>query len=50
MFNFDNVIVLLYLALVLTIGLLAGRGIRNLSHFSVAGRSFSSNASLKIST
>ena len=33
---------LIYLALVLTIGLLAGRGIRNLSHFSVAGRSFSS--------
>ena len=42
MLNIDNVIVLIYLALVLTIGLLAGRGIRNLAHFSVAGRSYSS--------
>ena len=42
MLNIDNIIVLIYLALVLTIGLLAGRGIRNLAHFSVAGRSYSS--------
>ena len=42
MLNIDGIIILIYLALVLAIGLLAGRGIRNLSHFSVAGRSFSS--------
>ncbi|MFH1488700.1 MAG: sodium:solute symporter family protein [Pseudomonadota bacterium] len=42
MLNTDGIIVLIYLALVLAIGLLASRGIRNLSHFSVAGRSFSS--------
>jgi SSS family solute:Na+ symporter len=38
----DNIIVICYLAAVLIVGLAAGRGIRNLSHFSVAGRSFSS--------
>ena len=42
MLNIDSIIVLIYLALVLTIGLLAGRGMKDLSHFSVAGRSFSS--------
>ena len=40
--NIDNLIVAIYLGLVLAIGLLAARGIRNLSHFSVAGRSYSS--------
>ena len=42
MIDIDFIIVLVYLALVLTVGLLAGRGIRSLHQFSVAGRSYSS--------
>ncbi len=42
MLDVDFIIVLVYLALVLIVGLLAGRGIRSLHHFSVAGRSYSS--------
>lgn len=40
--DIDFFLVLIYLAVVLTIGILAGRGIRSLHHFSVAGRSYSS--------
>jgi SSS family solute:Na+ symporter len=42
MLDVDFIFVVVYLALVLTVGLLASRGIRNLHHFSVAGRSYSS--------
>ena len=38
----DLFLVLIYLALVLAIGIMAGRGVRSLHHFSVAGRSYSS--------
>jgi len=38
----DKIIVILYLLIILVVGLLAGRKVKNLSQFSVAGRSFSS--------
>ncbi len=38
----DNLILGLYLAAILTVGLWAGRGVTKLEHFSVAGRSFKS--------
>ncbi|MFA6619351.1 MAG: sodium:solute symporter family protein, partial [Candidatus Neomarinimicrobiota bacterium] len=38
----DNVIVVVYLLIVLIVGLVAGRKVKDLSQFSVAGRSFGS--------
>ncbi|MCK4812620.1 MAG: sodium:solute symporter family protein [Candidatus Marinimicrobia bacterium] len=38
----DNIIVISYLLIILVVGLLAGRKVKNLSQFSVAGRSFGS--------
>lgn len=42
MIDIDLFSVVVYLVLVLAIGVLAGRGVRSLQHFSVAGRSYSS--------
>ena len=42
MTSVDNIIVILYLGGVLSLGLMASRGIRTLDSFSVAGRSYSS--------
>jgi SSS family solute:Na+ symporter len=41
MLGIDNLIVVVYLAGVLMLGLIASRGVKSLSHFSVAGRSYS---------
>lgn len=41
MFGIDNVIVLLYLAGVLGLGIWAGRGIKHIGHYSVASKNFS---------
>ncbi len=38
----DNIIVIIYLLIILVIGIWAGRGVKNLTQFSVAGRSFKS--------
>ena len=38
----DNIIVIVYLVIILIVGLLAGRKVKDLSQFSVAGRSFGS--------
>ena len=38
----DNIIVIAYLVIILIVGLLAGRKVKDLSQFSVAGRSFGS--------
>ena len=40
--DIDLFSVIVYLLLVLAIGIMAGRGVRSLQHFSVAGRSYSS--------